>query len=285
MRFAHISDLHFGSVCLGPSQFFSKRWLGNFNYLFNRRKEFDYGRLEELINLFKDQRVTHLIITGDLSVTSRKREFKKAKKFIDRLIGAGFEVFTIPGNHDHYTKTSDRKKSFYTYFADKFDPDCPLSLKNHRVTYCRWGRYWLVALDTALATRFSSSQGLFSPETEENLKRALETIPSGDPIILLNHFPFFLNDVEKKHLLRGTELKQLLTGYPNIQLYLHGHSHRQTVADLRSSRLPIISDTGSTPHQRHGACHLFNLAGRDLHLSVYRYDGGWKENETHQFTL
>ncbi len=285
MRFAHISDLHFGSVCLSPFQFFSKRWLGNFNFLFNRRRDFAYSRLNELIDLFKLEQVTHVIITGDLSVTSRKGEFTKAKRFIERLKKEGFEVFTIPGNHDHYTKASERKKSFYTFFDSQYDQSCPLNLKDHRVTYMRWGRYWLVALDTAVATSLSSSQGYFSPQAEENLKRALETIPARDPIILLNHFPFFLNDVEKKQLVRGAQLKNLLTQYPNIFLYLHGHSHRQTVADLRPNRLPILSDTGSTPHIKNGACHLFDLQNRALKLSVYRYDSGWKANETHDFSL
>ncbi|MBS0629778.1 MAG: metallophosphoesterase [Verrucomicrobia bacterium] len=285
MRFAHISDLHFGSVCLSPLQFFSKRWLGNFNFLFNRRKGFDHSRLDELIDLFKAEHVTHVIITGDLTVTSRKIEFKKAKQFIDRLKREGFAVFTIPGNHDQYTKQSGRKRIFYTFFDSQFDQSCPLNLKDHRVTYMKWGQFWLVAIDTAVATPFSSSQGYFSPETEDNLKRALEAIPPKEPVILLNHFPFVLNDVEKKQLLRGAELKKLLTKYPNILLYLHGHSHRQTVADLRPNRLPILSDSGSTPYINNGACHLFDARERRLKLCVYRYDEHWKPDETHDFAL
>lgn len=286
MRFAHISDLHFGSFALSPFQFFSKRWLGNFNYLFKRKKDFAYHRLNELIDLFKLQQVTHVIITGDLSVTSRAVEFSRAKAFVERLKEAGFEVFTIPGNHDHYTKSSDRKKSFYRYFDSHFDENCPFNLKEHRLTYTRLeNRFWLVGLDTSIATSLVSSQGYFSPEVEENLKKVLKIIPARDPIILINHFPFFLNDIEKKHMKRAPQLKNLITQHPNILLYLNGHSHRQVVADLRPNRLPIISDTGSTPHIKDGACHLFNVNDKDMHLSVYRYDSGWKETETHKFSL
>lgn len=286
MRFAHISDLHFGKVSLSPLQFFSKRWLGNFNFLFNRKGDFSYHRLDELIDLFKNQEITHIFITGDLSVTTRRVELKRAKRFIEKLKKEGFEVFTIPGNHDHYTKSSDRKKVFYQFFDSQYDPACPFNLKEHRVTYSKlWGNSWLVCLDTAIATGFASSEGYFSPETEENLKQALKAIPHEDPIILINHFPFFQNDIEKHLLMRGEELKDLIGSHSNILLYLHGHSHRQTVADLRPNRLPIISDTGSTPHHKNGACHLFDWNQRNMKLSVYRYDGGWKENDTHRFSL
>jgi len=286
MRFAHISDLHFGSFALSPLQFFSKRWLGNFNYLFNRKGDFSHARLAELINLFKAQDVTHVFITGDLSVTSRRVELKRAKRFIEKLKSAGLQVFTIPGNHDSYTKSSNRKKVFYQFFDSQYDPSCPLNLKDHRVTYSKLKEnLWLVCLDTAVATGLASSEGYFSPETEESLKKALNAIPEHDSIILLNHFPFFLNDVEKKQLLRGPELKNLIAQHPNIRLFLHGHSHRQTVADLRPNRLPIISDSGSTPRIKDGACHIFDLSDRNLHLSVYRYDGGWKANEPHRFLL
>lgn len=286
MRIAHISDLHFGSFSLSPFQFFSKRWLGNFNFLLKRKKEFAPERLNELVDLFKAQNVTHVIITGDLSVTSRRVEFTKAKKFIELLKSEGFEVFIIPGNHDHYTKLSDRRKTFYSFFDSQYDPQCPLNLKDHRVTYTRLGdRRWLVGLDTALATSWVSSGGCFNAETEENLKRALSAIPSNDSILLLNHFPFFQNDAEKKQMLRAPLLKNLISEHPNILVYLHGHTHRQTVADLRPNRLPIISDSGSTPHIKEGACHLFEWSNKDLKLSVYRHDNGWKETETHNFSL
>ncbi|NGX46691.1 MAG: 3',5'-cyclic adenosine monophosphate phosphodiesterase CpdA [Chlamydiae bacterium] len=284
MRIAHISDLHFGSASFGPMQFLSKRWLGNFNYFFHRKKEFLYNRLIDLINFFKEQGITHVIITGDLSVTSRKKEFKMAKRYIDLLKKEGLSVFTIPGNHDHYTKRSDRKKHFYRFFDTHYDKDCPFNLKQHKVTYTRLKEgLWLMGIDTTVATSLISSQGHFTPEVEENLTKALKEIPKYEKVILLNHFPFFYNDAPKKHLVRGSLLKNLLQKHPNVQLYLHGHTHRQTVADLRGSDLPIISDSGSTPHIKNGACHLFDFGDNTIKLDVYRYEGEWKKSESHTF--
>src|SRR5207249_2378107 len=104
MRFAHISDLHFGSFALSPLQFFSKRWLGNFNFLLRRKRKFDYRRLVQLRELFKEHQITHVLITGDLSVTARPSEFWQGNNFVELLKEAGLEVFVVPGNHDHYTK-------------------------------------------------------------------------------------------------------------------------------------------------------------------------------------
>ncbi len=142
-----------------------------------------------------------------------------------------------------------------------------------------------MGLDTALATSLISSQGYFSPEMEENLNKAMNEIPKNDRVILLNHFPFFQNDPEKKQLLRGPFLQSLISKFPNIFLYLHGHTHRQIVADLRPSDLPIISDSGSTPLEKDGACHLFAFDDNKIQLDVFRYDGEWKESEIHKFTL
>jgi len=283
-RFAHISDLHFGSIALNPFQFFSKRWLGNFNYVFSRKKSFAHHRLIELVDLFKKEGITHVIISGDLSITSRRSEFSIGRRFVSLLEKKGFKVFTVPGNHDHYTRNSYRSKRFYRYFEPQYDPNCPLNLKEDKVSYLELEKgLWLVGLDTAVATSLISSQGLFSPEAEKSLERALKSIPKEDQVILLNHFPFFEQEMQSKELVRGPALKELLTRFPNVFLYLHGHTHRQTVADLRPSGLPIISDSGSTPHRKGGACHLISLTDNAIDLDVYRYLDGWTQEETHSF--
>ena len=283
--FAQISDLHFGSFALSPLQFFSKRWLGNFNYLLSRKKDFAHERLLELISLFKEKGVTHVIVTGDLSVTARRSEFSMGKKFVNLLKQEGFSVFLVPGNHDQYTRGAFRKMRYYRYFDSSYDAECPVNLKSDKVSYTQLeDGLWLVGLDTAVATSLISSQGNFSPQAEESLAEALSTIPKDDQIILLNHFPFFQNDPANKQLLRGEALKALLAKHPNVLLYLHGHTHRQTIADLRPSGLPIISDTGSTPHKKGGACHLFSLNKEEVELAPYHYTDKWEADEPHTFT-
>ena len=286
MRLAHISDLHFGVVSLNPLQFFSKRCLGNLNFLFNRKKKFSYDRLIELIDLFKKEKISHVVVTGDLSVTSRKAEFKMGQRFAQLLKSEGITLLIVPGNHDHYTRASERSKRFYRYFESKFSHDCPINLKDDRVTYTKLQEgLWLVALDTARATSLISSQGHFSEELEANLEKALAAIPQEDKVIVINHFPFFQNEPLKKQLVRGDALKALLLKHPNVLLYLHGHTHRQIIADLRESELPIISDCGSTPLINEGCCHLINLKTDSLNFDVYHYDTEWKSKESFTFNV
>jgi 3',5'-cyclic AMP phosphodiesterase CpdA len=207
-----------------------------------------------------------------------------AKRYVALLEKEGFQVFLIPGNHDHYTRRSYRKKSFYRHFPDRFDPDCPYNLKDHMVTYTKLKEgLWLMAIDTAKATSLTFSGGEFSEEIEKNLLSALSKIPSGDRVILMNHFPFFCNDPLHKQLIGKERLKTLLEKHPQVLLYVHGHTHRQTVADLRGSDLPVISDSGCTSHKKNGACHLFNLSDNTVHLGVYRYSSEWNQTEMHTF--
>src|SRR5256885_808059 len=139
MRLAHISDLHFAKPTWNPFQFFSKRWLGNFNLLFSRKKDFLPERLCPLPSLFQDLGVDHVVICGDVSTTSHKKEFEEAAKFVEKF--KGMEVFTVPGNHDHYTRRSYRKKLFYDYF--------PGSLREGGVAAKQiGGNWWIVTLDT-----------------------------------------------------------------------------------------------------------------------------------------
>lgn len=285
MRLAHISDLHFGSFSLNPLQFFSKRWIGNFNYLFTRKKWFAYNRLIELIDLLMEKEVTHVLITGDFTTTARAFEYKMGKRFTELLKEKGIEVFTVPGNHDHYTAHSYRKKSYYRHFPASFDKTCPLNLKDDCITYTKLGeRLWLVAMDTAISTPMFSAQGLFGPTVEKNLKKALDAIPKEDTILLMNHYPLFHNTAGKHDLVHREKLESLLKKYPNITLYLHGHTHRRVVADLRQSDLPILSDCGSTPHIKGGACHLFEIGDNAIKLDVFQHDGEWKSKETQKFT-
>src|SRR5579871_4764227 len=108
-RFAHISDLHFSNITFNPAQFLSKRWIGNGNLIFSRKHVFCSNHLPELATFFKELNIDAVLITGDLSSTSLHSEFARGKAFIDSL-KQHFKVFTLPGNHDHYTKRAYKKR-------------------------------------------------------------------------------------------------------------------------------------------------------------------------------
>lgn len=284
MRIAHLSDLHFSRFSFGLTQFLSKRWLGNLNLLLNRSHDYHEKRPFSLPELLESLKVTHVIITGDLTTTSSRKEYAVAQGFIECLKTHGFDVFVIPGNHDHYTKQACKSKLFYRYFPAQFS-NSPFNLKDHRVTSHRLQDSWtLVALDTALATPLISSNGCFSEEIERHLIALLATIPEDENIILMNHFPFFQHDEPKRRLWRGDELQKVIENHLNIQLYLHGHTHRRCVADLRKNGLPIILDSGSTSYRK-GSWNLLDIQPDGCDLEVYQCQekGNWNRIETHEF--
>ncbi len=284
LRFAHISDLHFAHPNWNPLQIFSKRWLGNVNFTLNRRHAFDYvERLPALFELFKKEQITHVFLSGDLSITSHPKEFEKASVFVEGLKRAGLIPFVIPGNHDHYTRYAYRKKLFYKFFPSQFDLESKWNLQEHKVSVVRLDSHlWLVTLDTAIATSLFSSQGHFNEQIESNLQKILRIIPSNEQIILLNHFPFFQNDRMKNRLLGGEALRKVLEQYPNILLYLHGHTHRRIVADLRANQLPILSDPGSTL-QNTGGCHLIQIEDAAVIIRVFDWEEKWQCKTQYEF--
>lgn len=284
MKIAHISDLHFSQWDRGLSQFFSKRWLGNLNYLFGRRKIFSHERLDQLPQLFQQQGITHVLISGDLSTTSSPAEFEKAQAFVTSLEKAGLKVFAIPGNHDQYTKGAYRDQRFYDYFPSTWGVG---DLKKDKMTACPLDKtWWLVGLDTALATSWFYSTGEFSSTAEDSLARFLSSLPSDQKVILLNHFPFFPHEPIRKRLERGEALKNLLLKFPQVQLYCHGHTHRHCFADLRASRLPLLINSGCTPHRDHGFWHRLDFDDNHLFAEIFTWkNDSWEPIRTETYEL
>jgi len=270
VKLAHLSDLHFAACSWNPLHLFSKRWLGNLNFLLGRRQLFEHARLEALPAFLKSLRVTTVLITGDLTTTSSPAEFAAVKQFTDALEKENLEVLAIPGNHDHYTRAAYKNRLFYNYFPDQWGP-LPFSLKVDGVSAKKLENgWWIVGIDTALATSWVHSTGYFDPKIEAALSRLLSHIPAGDRVLLSNHFPFFQHDSPRKRLVRGEALEALVSCHPQIKIYCHGHTHRQCKANLQASHLPLILDTGSTTHRENGGWYLIDLS--DTSASFYTWN-------------
>ncbi|MGH2612689.1 MAG: metallophosphoesterase family protein [Rhabdochlamydiaceae bacterium] len=283
MRIAHLSDLHYASWDWNISQVFSKRWLGNLNFLFGRRNHFDHKRLEQLPLLLKSLYVFTVIITGDLSTTSSPAELVTAKKFISEIEAQGIEVLCIPGNHDHYTKEAYQKRHFYNHFSSCWGT---ADLKEEGVTAKQLSPgWWIIGLDTALATSWFHSTGYFNLKTEQTLDHLLQNLPSEDQVLLVNHFPFFQHESPRKRLVRGPALQKLIEKYPQIKIYCHGHTHRRCIAPLKSSGLPLILDPGSTPHRKNGGWHLIDLKEKSVAIQYYEWSTTWTPSAERNYDL
>jgi 3',5'-cyclic AMP phosphodiesterase CpdA len=285
MRIAHVSDFHFTHLTWNPFRLLSKRLLGNLNWLFFRKKHFFDEQLDPLPALFRSLGVDLVLLGGDFTTTALKEEFEKALRFVKQIEQPWI---AIPGNHDHYTQWSHRRKHYYRYFTNQrkeiAHPVEFFTLKEHGVeAHQITPDWWVIALDTSLATHPYSSEGLLSEKIEAHLEEVLQRIPADASIVLLNHYPFFQNDEPRRRLKRGDALQALLRRHPRIRLYLHGHTHRHTVADLQQSGLPIILDSGSCAQGRKGAWNLIDLQSDGCSISTYRWDHTWTKIRTEKF--
>lgn len=282
-KIAHISDLHFSKISFGLSQFFSKRCIGNLNLILNRCRTYKNDRPFSLVHTFKKHQISHVLITGDVSTTSSKEEFLIAQKLVEEFQKEHMQVFVIPGNHDAYTKSAYKKQLFYQYFEDQHTPSLGFTLKENKVSgYALGEGWWLVKLDTTYPAPFYHSTGSYTQKQDQDLRTLLDRIPKEDSIILINHFPLFYYEHPKRIMLGAELLRATLSLYPHVKLYLHGHTHRHTIADLRGNHLPIVLDSGSAAHAKRGSWNLLEIYRSGCSIEMHIPDDNllWNSQKT-----
>lgn len=283
MKLAHISDMHFAKPSYNPLQIFSKRFIGNMNYLLNRKNTFNHALLDALIEKFIKLHIDLVIISGDCSTTSCKKEFELTRRFINKLNKHEIEVLIIPGNHDNYTRQAFKSQKFYRSLSSlvdfESDGDLPFNLQDQKIQAKQLQKHlWLVSLDTTLYRGLIYSNGIFTPSIENNLEQLLNTIPKNDKIIIVNHFPFFQQEGKLKNLVRGEELEEFLSRHPQIILYLHGHTHRHSLADLRPTGLPVVLDSGCITNQTCSTWNQITIKDDCIEIDCYKknsHDKQW----------
>jgi 3',5'-cyclic AMP phosphodiesterase CpdA len=282
LRIVQISDFHFTRPTWNPLRLFSKRIMGHFNWLLSRNHAFSENILSNLPHLFKDLNVDLVILGGDFTTTALKEEFKTARKFVDQLPAPWT---AIPGNHDVYTYRSERKKTFYQFFRSEKPGGFGYSLAEDKLEVRKLDdSYWLITLDVCRATNWYSSRGLFSEKIEEKMKKVLSLIPSEDAIVISSHYPFFQHDAHRRTLKRGEALRKILENDSRIRLFLHGHTHRHTIADLQPSGLPVVLDSGSCAQKNRASWNLIDLKKEGCTVTAYQYHQGWKPSRTENIT-
>ncbi len=279
MRLAHLSDFHYTKLTINPLRLFPKRIFSHIHWLMHRADSFSCKPLEKLPDLFRLLNVDLVLLGGDFTSTSMPEEFKTAKDFVQTLEKPWI---AIPGNHDHYTRRSYRNQMYYQHFAN--ENSSFYSLQKDGIECQKIApRWWVISLDTCLPTRITSSQGVFSEEIESKLEGVLSLIPLDENVILFNHYPFFDQEDKKRTLLRGRSLENLLQRHPKIRLYLHGHTHRHSIANLQPNGLPLVLDSGSCSQTKGGTWNLIDLKEEGCSVDSYQFDLEWKKKDTQEF--
>ncbi len=281
-KWAHISDIHYAECGLlsflrNPWHYCSKAFLAYINHLFQRKNILDYKPLESLAEFLQKEAVSTLLISGDFTTSSHPAEFKKAQKFIEQF---SFPVYAVPGNHDVYTKKAEKAQRFYT-FLDSSKNGATMQQKGCSLLFSD-ANFSLIGLDSARATSWISSEGEFGSEHAFYLRHLLEKIPQNHTIFLLHHFPLFCNDSPKKGLKGRELLQQILQEEKRTIYYLHGHNHRQSIADLRPNNLPVLLEPGSISW-KNPSFHLLEFTKERMCVKVYTWNAQWTLKEQRIF--
>lgn len=271
LRLAHLSDLHFGVPSYHINQFFSKEWLGNTNLLFVRKRQFQTDHLQTLPSFLEKEEIQYALLTGDFATTARSLEFEKAVGFTKELQERGIQSFTLPGNHDVYTRSSEKEKRFYQFFPSK-------ELENTRVETRDLGEDWIyIGLDCALATGLIFSHGKFFEECEQALREVLEKQDPKKSILLANHFPLFTTGRPRHDLWRAKALQELLREFPRVKLYLHGHDHSPLLVDRQKEGYPLVINSGSCAQSPKGTFSVLELEKERCTQKLFLWKpDGWK---------
>lgn len=274
LRLAHLSDLHFATTTFDWKDFASKQWVGYLNSLIFRRHKYNTDALWQLPDEFKDLNINWICITGDVTTTARDEEFAQAKFFIDELPSP---VLILPGNHDLYTRRSEKERTFYRTFPE-------IDMENERVAVKPLSdNWWWVGIDCAYACPLTLSNGIFFDTMIAPLERILQELPPDARVVFANHFPLF-ESRGIKHDLQGREkLQKIIQRYPQIKLYLHGHDHTPYI--IQKEGYPLVINSGSTSRKKGALYSLLDLYDKEciLQQGHLTEQGVWALGEKRQY--
>lgn len=284
MRVLHMTDVHF-HLPPRPLEIFSKRFLGLTNlYALGRVHHFDAAaRVGRAIEDALQQDADLFVMTGDVTALASEAEFEAARRAFQPIIDALPCVF-VPGNHDAYTRDSQRTARMERHFGDVMKggpwdpvegvwtgPDIPAGEQAPWPVRFRIGDVDVVATNPCRPVLRST--GRYPAGTIERAEAFVREARSADrQAIYLMHYPPLWADGRPydrpgHDLVNNAELLDSFRRAPP-HLVLHGHNHACWRTDL-----PVPG--GAVPVVNCGTSSAVSpLADRTAGYFVYEIEGG-----------
>jgi len=266
LKIIHITDLHFYEFPKNMLSLFNKRILGCLNWELNRKKRFDFTRVEQFLKVLNQYKNSAVMISGDLTVTAHEKEFYLAKRFIDNIRMGGFPVYVIPGNHDYYTFEAVRRRRYETIFKEYCLSDAyPTVIPSSDGTS-------LVFLHT-VRPNIISSRGEIDNEQIQKLKEIVSSLKS--PSIVCGHYPILHQTPEyyssySRRLKNADSLRKVLIQTKVPLLYIAGHVHHYSLN--RDEVNPLVTYLCSPPlfysQQRNGGYCEITIENNQFHIQL-----------------
>ena len=189
----HITDLHFGKLTPGAVE----------------RLEFQIGQIQPDM----------CIVSGDLTMRSRPREWKQARAFLDRL---PVPYMVVPGNHDLpyfnlYERFQYPYRRFKKYINEDTDPtyvDDAMAIKGIN-TARSWVPHYMWKEGGISQTQVKEAESFFRSTLSRNIFR-----------IAFAHHPFLPPpDKPRTYLVRNARAALQAFERTDVDLLLGGHLH------------------------------------------------------------
>lgn len=251
MRIAHISDLHLLSLAGAiPLRLFNKRITGYANLRLDRRHTHRPQLVYEIAEHLRNERVDHVCITGDFSNLALEVELQLGRRLLDDVLAMPKEkVSLVPGNHDVYTRGSERSRRFFHAFEPYLQSDLPELATTHAAGPFPFVKLRGPVAIIGLATAIPRSPFLAAGKVGKEQLDALASVLSHPEVkkrtpVLMQHHPLHNPPSKLKATFRGLDdadaLIEHLSHLPR-GLLLHGHLHRRIRRSLPTRGGEVIA--------------------------------------------
>ncbi len=236
MKVAHLSDIHWYALEELPlRRLLNKRITGYMNLILHRGK-FHHNEIAKIVaQEIRKRNVDHVVITGDFTHLALEQEYVSVLDFIENTLGyPPHQVSLVPGNHDLYTKGSDRSKRFEKYFAKYLESDLQEEVGQETFPFVHLrGPVAFIGLNTAVPRLPFIASGSVGKEQLNNLGKILNHEKlCGKTVVLLQHHPMVLSSTLQHRLRKGlvdAVQESNILNHLRGGLLLHGHSHERVV--------------------------------------------------------
>lgn len=236
LRFLHTSDIHLLDLAgVSPLRYLNKRLTGGLNLALRRRTAHDGGLFDQMMAFVEPLGVERVVVTGDLTNLALEPEFALVKRKLESL---PVPATVIPGNHDVYTRGSQRSGRFEHYMMPFMSGD---RLDDASYPFVqRFEGVALIGVSTAVATLPFYATGLVGADQLARLREILAaTREEKRARVVLVHHPPVPGVSKKRHDLLDVAALGDVFAAEGAELVLHGHEHRRIDSVLPGPAGPI----------------------------------------------
>lgn len=275
LRFLHTSDIHLLRLDgVMPWRYLSKRLTGRLNLALKRGKKQDQALFDRMIEHVPTLKLDRFVVTGDLTNLALETEFELC---VERFSSIPVPITVIPGNHDTYTRGSERDRRFERYMGqfmegERESGDYPFVQRFDDVA--------LFGVSSAVATPPFDATGRCGAAQLARLRRALLAVKDeGLARVVLVHHPPVDGLSKPKHALLDRAAFAEVIAVAGAELILHGHEHVCTETELPGPDGPvpvhgIASGTSKLQKpRREAAFSVYEVSASGFTRELYVWNG------------